>query len=277
MPVENNTADVVVSNCVMNLVPNKQKAFSETVRIIKPGGHFSISDLVLKGELPENLRAEAALYAACVAGALQKDDYLQVIKEAGFINIVVQKERKNDIPDEILQKFLTPQQLQSYKSSHIGIFSITVYAEKPLTVTFRKADEKDTSTIRSILEEQKLPTETVGTNRTDFYLAVNNETVVGVAGYEYYGDEALLRSVAVPASLQKNNIGSQLVNWMVRLAKQKGMKRIVLLTETASPFFKKLGFEKIDRSSIGNEAMNKYSQLSGGCCSSATCMRLEVV
>jgi len=131
MPVEVNTADVVVSNCVMNLVPNKQKAFAETFRIIKQGGHFSISDIVLQGELPDDLRKEATLYAGCISGAVQKDEYLRIIKEAGFINVKIQKERKIDIPNDILAKFLTTDQLREYKKSRVGIFSITVYAEKP--------------------------------------------------------------------------------------------------------------------------------------------------
>ena len=131
MPIDDSTADVVVSNCVMNLVPNKQKAFAETFRIIKQGGHFSISDIVLQGELPDDLRTEAALYAGCISGAVQKEEYLRIIKEAGFTNITVQKDRKIDIPNEILAKFLSVDLLREYNKSHIGIFSVTVYAEKP--------------------------------------------------------------------------------------------------------------------------------------------------
>jgi len=131
MPIEDNTADVVVSNCVMNLVPNKQKAFSETFRIIKHGGHFSISDIVLQGELTDELRNEATLYAGCISGAVQKEEYLRIIKEAGISNIIVQKDRKIDIPNDILAKFLTVDQLREYKKSPVRIFSITVYAEKP--------------------------------------------------------------------------------------------------------------------------------------------------
>jgi SAM-dependent methyltransferase len=131
MPIEDNTADVVVSNCVMNLVPNKQKAFSETFRIIKHGGHFSISDIVLQGELSDELRKEATLYAGCISGATQKEEYLHIIKEAGFTKITIQKERNIDIPNEILARSLSVNQLRDYKKSDIGIFSVTVYAEKP--------------------------------------------------------------------------------------------------------------------------------------------------
>jgi ubiquinone/menaquinone biosynthesis C-methylase UbiE len=115
----------------MNLVPNKQKAFAETFRIIKSGGHFSISDIVLQGEISDELRNEATLYAGCISGAVQKDEYLQIIKEVGFVNSTIQKDRKIDVPNELLAQFLTADQLREYKKSPIGIFSITVYAEKP--------------------------------------------------------------------------------------------------------------------------------------------------
>lgn len=131
IPVDEKTADVVVSNCVMNLVPDKHKAFSETFRILKQGGHFSISDIVLVGELPEELRKEAAMYAGCVSGAVQKEDYLSIIAKAGFINILVQKERQIDLPNEILIKYLSLEQLREFKKNTVGIFSISVYAERP--------------------------------------------------------------------------------------------------------------------------------------------------
>ncbi|HTY09499.1 MAG TPA: arsenite methyltransferase [Bacteroidota bacterium] len=131
LPVADGTADVVVSNCVMNLVPDKNKAFGETFRILRSGGHFSIADIVLDGELPDNLRREAALYAGCVSGAVKRSEYLDVIRNAGFRNITVQKERKTEIPDEILTQAMTEPQLQEFKQNQIGIFSITVYADKP--------------------------------------------------------------------------------------------------------------------------------------------------
>jgi len=130
IPVEDFTADVVVSNCVMNLVPDKRKAFAETYRILKRGGHFSISDIVLQGELPEGLRKEAVLYAGCISGALQKEEYLSIIKEAGFTSIRVQKKRRTEIPNSLLSQYLSLEQLQEFNNQHVGIFSITVYAER---------------------------------------------------------------------------------------------------------------------------------------------------
>ena len=131
MPVNDNSADVIVSNCVLNLVPNKQKVINEIFRVLKPGGHFSISDIVLVGELPEALREDAEMYAGCVAGAIQKEEYLQHIKDAGFQNLILQKEKTITIPDDILEKYLSEQEIADFKKGETGIFSITVYAEKP--------------------------------------------------------------------------------------------------------------------------------------------------
>jgi arsenite methyltransferase len=131
MPVSDNIADVIVSNCVLNLVPNKGKVISEIARVLKPGGHFSISDIVLVGELPEALRQDAEMYAGCVAGAIQKEVYLGLIKESGFENITIQKEKVITLPDDILEKYLSTAELEQIKTRETGIFSLTVYAEKP--------------------------------------------------------------------------------------------------------------------------------------------------
>ncbi len=131
MPITANRADVVVSNCVLNLVPDKRKAFSEIFRILKKGGHFSISDVVLVGELPEGLQQDAEMYAGCVSGAIQKEEYLSIISENGFVNVLVQKEKAISIPDEILGNYMSADEISEYKKGSFGIFSITVYAEKP--------------------------------------------------------------------------------------------------------------------------------------------------
>jgi ubiquinone/menaquinone biosynthesis C-methylase UbiE len=131
LPVQSGTVDVVVSNCVLNLVPDKKQALSETFRILKNGGHFSVSDIVTYDDIPEGLRKEAALYAGCVSGALIKEDYLQLIRNAGFTNIKIQRERKNELPDDMLAKYMSKQELEEFKKDFAGIASITVYGEKP--------------------------------------------------------------------------------------------------------------------------------------------------
>ena len=131
MPVNEDVADVIVSNCVLNLVPDKKKVIGEIYRVLKPGGHFSISDIVLIGNLPEALRQDAEMYAGCVAGAIQKEEYLQAIINQGFQNVKIQKEKPIDIPRDILERYLSKEEAEAFNQGGTGIFSITVYAEKP--------------------------------------------------------------------------------------------------------------------------------------------------
>ena len=130
LPLAAETADVVVSNCVLNLVPNKKKAFEETYRVLKRGGHFSISDIVLEGELPDELRKAAEMYAGCVSGAIQKEEYLNIVGQAGFVNVTVQKEKEISLPDEILAAYLSKEEIPGFRVK-AKILSITIYGEKP--------------------------------------------------------------------------------------------------------------------------------------------------
>ena len=130
IPLENNLADVVISNCVLNLVPDKRKAFKEINRILKPGAHFCVSDIVLKGELPAGLKKSAEMYAGCVAGALQQDEYLGIIKESGFENLEIKRTKVIELPDEVLKQYLNNQEIENFKKNNIGIFSITVVGYK---------------------------------------------------------------------------------------------------------------------------------------------------
>jgi ubiquinone/menaquinone biosynthesis C-methylase UbiE len=131
MPVSDDIADVIVSNCVLNLVPNKSAVFAEIFRTLKPRGHFSISDIVLDGHLPEKWKEVAELYAGCVSGAIQKTEYINLIENAGFKNTIVQKEKPINIPEDVLRNYLSAEEIEAYRKTGTKITSITVYAEKP--------------------------------------------------------------------------------------------------------------------------------------------------
>ncbi len=133
MPVASGIADVIVSNCVLNLVPNKDAVIKEIFRALKPGGHFSISDIVLQGTLPLKIQQAAEMYAGCVSGAIQQEVYMEMIKANGFENIVIQKDKPIVVPDDILANYLSAGEIEEFQKSGAGIRSITVYAEKPLT------------------------------------------------------------------------------------------------------------------------------------------------
>lgn len=131
IPITEGRADVVISNCVLNLVPDKLKAFKEIYRILRSGGHFSVSDIVTKGDLPESIKKVAELYAGCVSGAINQDEYIQIIKEAGFVNLTIQKEREIKIPEEIILQYITKDELDDFNKKGTKIISMNIYADKP--------------------------------------------------------------------------------------------------------------------------------------------------
>lgn len=130
MPLPDNSFDVVISNCVLNLVPDKQKAFKEIFRVLKPGGHFCVSDVVISGELPAKIKQDAEMYAGCVSGAIQKDEYIKTIEENGFSSITIHKEKEVEIPNSIMLNYISLDELREFKRKKIGIYSITVNAYK---------------------------------------------------------------------------------------------------------------------------------------------------
>jgi arsenite methyltransferase len=132
MPFNDKFFDVVISNCVLNLVPDKTKAFSEIFRVLKPGGHFCVSDVVIKGTLSEKMQKDAEMYAGCVSGASEMNKYMMVIADSGFLNIKVHKQKEINLPESLLAEYNDMNEIGSYRNGETGIFSITVSAERPL-------------------------------------------------------------------------------------------------------------------------------------------------
>lgn len=122
MPLKSDKFDVVISNCVLNLVPDKSKAFSEIHRVLKPGGLFCVSDVVIKGTLSDKMRKDAEMYAGCVSGASDIADYLGFIKDSGFTKVTVHKQKEIKLPEATLQNY--------HQDKETGIFSITVTGYK---------------------------------------------------------------------------------------------------------------------------------------------------
>ncbi len=131
IPVNSNVVDVVVSNCVLNLVPDKERAFNEIFRVLKHNAHFCISDVVSVGNLPAKMFADAEMYASCIAGSMQRDAYLDLIKSCGFQDVEIKKEKRIELTDSLLLKFLSAKELQAFRQSDAGVYSIIITARKP--------------------------------------------------------------------------------------------------------------------------------------------------
>lgn len=139
-------------------------------------------------------------------------------------------------------------------------------------IALRESRAGDIDEIRGLLNAVKLPVESLDGGVTKFFVAEENRRKVGIAGFEFYGTDALLRSVAIPAELRRRGIGSQIVDLMLAEARKMKMNRVILLTETARDFFLSKGFEVVERSAINNDAMKKSSEFSYACPKSAVCM-----
>jgi ubiquinone/menaquinone biosynthesis C-methylase UbiE len=131
MPIPDNSVNIVVSNCVLNLLPQKDKIFKEIYRVLKPGDHFCISDVVLNGVFPKEFTDNASMYAGCIASAIQKEDYLGEIEKANFEDIKIERTKMVLIPDEVLKEHLDEITIEKYKKGNVGIYSITVTAKRP--------------------------------------------------------------------------------------------------------------------------------------------------
>ena len=132
MPFGENIFDVVISNCVLNLVPDKSKAFLEIFRVLRNGGHFCVSDVVIRGTLSEKMKKDAEMYAGCVSGASEMNDYMKFIQDAGFIGFEVHKQKEIKLPDILLSEFNDSDEMNKFLNGQTGIFSITVSAYKPM-------------------------------------------------------------------------------------------------------------------------------------------------
>jgi SAM-dependent methyltransferase/N-acetylglutamate synthase-like GNAT family acetyltransferase len=279
MPVNDRVADVIVSNCVLNLVPNKQNVFAEIFRVLKPGGHFSISDIVLLGELPTHLQEAAEMYAGCVSGAIAKEEYLRLIEAAGFENITLQKQKPIYLPDDILQNYLSDQEIDAFRTGSTGIESITVYAEKSaksdIELEISAASAQDFQEVANLLQTENLPTDDLSPELPYFLLARANGVLVGVAGLEVYGSDALLRSVAVHKDYRNFRIARRLTDDLLKQARLNGIKDIYLITTTADRYFEKQGYSRVYRANVPT-AIGATQQFSSLCPSSAVVMHRRI-
>jgi arsenite methyltransferase len=131
LPVEDGSIDVAISNCVLNLVPDKARAFAELFRVLKPGGRFCISDIVSTAPLPPEIAEAAALYVGCVAGALPEATYLAVARQAGLRDLAVVERKTIELGDEVLSPHLSPDALRRFRASRVALLSVTVTGSRP--------------------------------------------------------------------------------------------------------------------------------------------------
>ncbi len=282
IPLPDNSVDVIISNCVINLALDKAQVFSEAYRVLKPGGRLAVSDIMFDGErakFPAQLLEQAAVWASCVGGALEIDEYKAHLVSAGFEDLSVQVTTRYDLDDLAGSCCGSRASICGYgpTSPDVAIVSGFARASKPSPdgaikpVTIGAALPEDLGDILGILVQHALPVEGVSDHLLDFLVARQSGRVVGVCGVETYRDVALLRSVAVAASRAGKGLGRRLVGETLESLKARGVTQVCLLTTTAPKFFAELGFERIDRTQAP-DAIKSATEFTDLCPASAAVM-----
>lgn len=262
LPVADQSVDVIISNCVINLSTQKQQVFHEAFRVLKPGGRLAISDVLALQPLPESIQNDLALHAGCIAGASLITEVEQMLREAGFrqISIEIKEESKQFISD-----WTSNRQLGEY------VASSSIMAVKPSTIIAIESNE-DLFEATELLKKLQLPYSDLIDSPVNLYQLKQQNRLIGMAGLELYGGYALLRSLAIIPEMQKQGIGKEITREIEQIAQQHKVKELYLLTTTAALFFGKLGFQSISRSEVP-ATIQQTSEFASICPDSAICMR----
>lgn len=283
LPLPDESVDVIISNCVVNLSPDKNQVLYEAFRVLRPGGRIAISDVVIDGDLQdlpvsESQLRQALSWAGCIAGALTIDQFRHYLAAAGFAHVDVQIERHYSlqalgVTPEVVTQLLPLEQAEQVAQRFT---SSMIYAQKPISVTIADADIHDLPAVEKLLQRSNLPTQGVAEVVDTLMVARSGQHVMGSAALEVYGDAALLRSVAVYPTLRGTGIGHRLVAAALDKARQIGVRNLYLLTMTAGDFFPRFGFQPIPRDAAPTsvQASREFSTL---CPGSALLMHLALV
>jgi SAM-dependent methyltransferase/N-acetylglutamate synthase-like GNAT family acetyltransferase len=288
MPVESASVDWVISNCVINLSPDKQKVFAEINRVLKPGGRISISDIVADA-LPEFVRNDSGSYCGCVGGAMPTTDYLSGLTQAGLVE--VKAESRLDYSPEMIRGFLlgdenlrarygalveaNPALLESVKVASLKIVGRKPLPEEQAAINVRAARAEDRAATAQLLAASGLPEAGLEKAFGDALVAEHNGFLLGVIAFERYDRDALVRSFAVAQGWRKRNVGARLWSELHQRAKQSGISTFYLLTTTIPELARRAGFETIAREDVPAPVRKSVEfELIG--CASAVTMRLRI-
>lgn len=272
LPVADQTVDVIISNCVINLSPEKAQVFREAFRVLKPGGRLAISDIVTLGELPQSIRSDMELYTGCVSGASSVDDLKTIIQQAGFRQIEI---REKNGSKELIAEW------DPNKTFSELVISASIKAVKPVLFELselsdlKQIAEDDWTEALELLEKADLPTSDLKEAPVTLFGIYHAEKLVAVSGLEVYDTEAILRSVAIHPAYRSNGLGAVLLAATEARAKQLQITDLYLLTTTAEKFFRKQDYQPFDRKAC-SEKMKQSQEFATICPSTAICLHKQL-
>ena len=284
MPVEDASVDWLISNCVINLSPDKPAVFAEIARVLRPGGRISISDIVAQ-ELPEPVRQSRDAWTGCLAGAINEDAYAKGLEAAGLRDVRVSERIVYEV-SQLKGLFASTccgvaevagtdaATLAEAAAGKIWSARFEGVKPQPASVTSQvsiaTATASDLAAIEALLEEAGLPTD-VAPHLGDFLVARHGGQIVGCVGMEAYTPDALFRSLAVSPTYRGTGLGRRLYAALVKMARQRGVKRAYLLTTSIDSLAESWGFRRIERDRVPSTIQGS-TQFRGACCVSAVAM-----
>lgn len=296
MPVDAESVDWVISNCVINLAPDKARVFREVVRVLRPGGRVSISDIVFADDMPElppAIRADLEAYVGCISGAVSEATYLETMRAAGLaeVKVVERLAYGNDVVEGFLARH-TGESVDGAGPSGeypgLGqiasgrIWSVRVTGRKPsptdhprpplprgpgadpgasrppAIVDVTPACLGDLPAVEALLAACDLPTNGVAANLDRFLVARDGSQVVGCVGFEPYDSAVLLRSLAVAPSHRGWGLGRRLFREVLLRVRATGSARAVLLTHSVQSLAAGFGFRPVDRAALSEELLASW-------------------
>lgn len=273
IPLPDASVDVIISNCVINLSGDKRQVLAEAWRVLRPGGRFAVSDVIVRESLPADVRASMPLWTGCVAGALGEQEFLELLAATGFEEASIEPTREYTRDDALA--LLAGTGLDASLADRMAgtIMSGFVRARKPVREAppLRHATASDLPAIEALLGAHALPIDGVRAIAESLLVADAHGRVVGVAGLEGDAPNALLRSVAVEAGWQGRGVGERLVQGILDHAAERGVTGVYLLTTTAEHWFPRFGFAVRTRDDVP-EAIRASDEFRGACPASATVM-----
>jgi N-acetylglutamate synthase-like GNAT family acetyltransferase/SAM-dependent methyltransferase len=289
MPVESSSVDWVISNCVINLSPAKEKVFAEITRVLKPGGQISISDIVADA-LPDFVRQDKLAYCSCIGGAIPEAEYLRLLTQAGLVDVHVET-RLDYSPEQIRGMILADAQLQQMYGAlveanpeileRLKIASIKVAGRKPaadekIVTRVESATANDFPAISHLLQKSNLPAEGVKEILDSTLVARQNGNLVGVIGLERYNGDGLVRSFAVAPNWRGRGVGKELGTALLQRAVAAGVRKVYLLTNTIRELAARHGFREIPRDEVP-AAVRESVEFRLNCCDTAVAMERSLV
>ena len=288
MPVEDGSVDWLISNCVINLSPDKLAVFREIGRVLRRGGRISISDIVAQ-DLPSAIRESRDAWTGCLAGAISEVEYVRGLEAAGLRGVRVTSRivyEAGQLAGLFASSCCGVSADAGYDASTLAaaaagkIWSARFEGVKtyPASVTAKvaiaPAREEDLPAIEGLLAEAGLPTD-AGQHLGNFFVARHDGRIVGCVGMEVRGSDGLFRSLAVDPAYRGSGLGRRLYDVLAERARGRGVHRAYLLTTTIAPLAESWGFRRIDQDKVP-AAIQGTSQFRGVCCSSAVAMWREL-